>query len=41
MVEGTLMFVVYTEQEINDQLVVKLISARGATKSERKRYEKE
>ena len=41
MVRNALLFVVFTEQAAADPTVVRLISARQATKAERRRYEEE
>lgn len=41
MARSALLFVVYTETENARGLVVRLISARQATKAERRRYEEE
>ena len=41
LAEGVLIFVVYTEREIEGEQIIRLISARQPTRAERKRYEEE
>jgi uncharacterized protein len=41
LAEGVLIFVVYTEQEVEGEQIIRLISARQPTRAERKRYEEE
>ena len=41
LAEGVLIFVVYTEREIEGEQIIRLISARQPTRAERKRYEDE
>ena len=41
LAEGVLIFVVYTEREIEGEQIIRLISARQPTRTERKRYEEE
>ena len=41
LAEGVLIFVAYTEREIEGEQIIRLISARQPTRAERKRYEEE
>jgi uncharacterized protein len=41
LAEGVLIFVVYTEREIEGEQIIRLISRRQPTRAERKRYEEE